>query len=305
MKIVILAGGFGTRFSEETHKIPKPMIKIKDQPILIHIMNIFLKFGYNEFCLALGYKADLINNYLLDNGFTKIESYTNDNSEALLMHKNNIHVTTVNTGTNTMTGGRVKRLKKFIGNENVCLILGDNLFHGAGLTGLVRDAASILSGGMIFGQRVSDPERYGVVVYDENNRATSIEEKPQNPKSKYAITGLYFYDCHAPKYAKQLKPSQRGELEITDLNNIYLERSSLNVIRLNRGFAWLDTGTHNSLIEAHQFVQTVEKRQDIKIACLEEIAYRRGWINQQQLQELAKPLLKSGYGKYLMQLLTE
>ena len=287
-KGIILAGGSGTRLYPATAVVSKQLLPVYDKPMIYYPLSTLMLAGIREI-LIIATPEDMPRfNTLLEDGSQfglkleyAVQTAPNGLAEALIIAED------------------------FLAGAPSALILGDNIFYGNSLQTVLRDANTSHEQSSVFAYRVSDPERYGVVVYDENNRATSIEEKPQNPKSKYAITGLYFYDCHAPRYAKQLKPSQRGELEITDLNNIYLERGSLNVIRLNRGFAWLDTGTHNSLIEAHQFVQTVEKRQDIKIACLEEIAYRRGWINQQQLQELAKPLLKSGYGKYLMQLLTE
>ena len=287
-KGIILAGGSGTRLYPATAVVSKQLLPVYDKPMIYYPLSTLMLAGIREI-LIIATPEDM----------PRFSALLGDGSQFGLK---------LDYAVQTAPNGLAEALiiaEDFLAGAPSALILGDNIFHGNSLQTVLRDANTSHEQSSVFAYRVSDPERYGVVEYDENNRATSIEEKPQNPRSKYAITGLYFYDCHAPKYAKQLKPSQRGELEITDLNNIYLERGSLNVIRLNRGFTWLDTGTHNSLIEAHQFVQTVEKRQDIKIACLEEIAYRRGWINQKQLQELAKPLLKSGYGKYLMQLLTE
>jgi glucose-1-phosphate thymidylyltransferase len=195
--------------------------------------------------------------------------------------------------------------KEFIGNDSVCLILGDNIFYGAGLTPLLKRATSLKDGAIIFGYQVKDPQRFGVVEFDSDKKAISIEEKPQKPKSNFAVTGLYFYDNDVVDIAKEVKPSFRGELEITSINEEYLQRDKLQVELLGRGFAWLDTGTHNSLLEAGQFVQTIEHRQGYKIACLEEIAYNNGWITKEQVLKIAKPLSKNGYGKYLQELVKE
>jgi len=195
--------------------------------------------------------------------------------------------------------------ENFIGDSNVCLILGDNIFYGYGFTGILKQAVQRQTGATVFGYHVSDPERFGVVDFDKNGKATSIEEKPTQPKSNYAVTGLYFYDNSVVKIAKQVKPSPRGELEITDINNAYLQRGDLHVSLLGRGFAWLDTGTHDSLMEAGHYVQTIETRQGLKVACLEEIAYRNGWLSAEQLQQQAQALNKTGYGQYLFRLLNE
>jgi glucose-1-phosphate thymidylyltransferase len=195
--------------------------------------------------------------------------------------------------------------EEFIGEDNVCLILGDNIFYGQGFSPMLKNAASIKEGAVVFGYQVKDPERFGVVEFDKDRNAISIEEKPSKPKSNFAVTGLYFYDNDVVEIAKNVKPSHRGELEITTVNEEYLKRGKLQVELLGRGFAWLDTGTHDSLIEAGQFVQTIEHRQGYKIACLEEIAYNNGWINREKILEIAKPLSKNGYGQYLYDLVKE
>jgi glucose-1-phosphate thymidylyltransferase len=191
----------------------------------------------------------------------------------------------------------------FIGDDSVCLVLGDNIFRGQGFSPKLIDAASQSSGATVFGYKVQDPERFGVVEFDEFNKAISIEEKPEKPKSNFAVTGLYFYDNQVIEIAKTIKPSERGELEITSVNQVYLERGQLNVELLGRGFAWLDTGTHESLLEASSFVETLEKRQGFKIACLEEIAWRNNWLSSEEVTNFAKPFLKNSYGQYLMNIL--
>ena len=192
--------------------------------------------------------------------------------------------------------------EEFIGDDSVCLVLGDNIFYGQGFVEKLKNAANQLAGASVFGYQVKDPERFGVVEFDNNFTALSIEEKPEKPKSNWAVTGLYFYDNSVIELAKKVKPSSRGELEITTINQMYLEQGSLNVELLGRGFAWLDTGTHDSLIEAGQFVQTIEHRQGMKIACLEEIAWRNDWLTTKEIIQIAKPLIKSGYGQYLLRL---
>jgi glucose-1-phosphate thymidylyltransferase len=195
--------------------------------------------------------------------------------------------------------------EEFIGNESVCLILGDNIYYGGGLSKMLQKAAQKEEGATVFGYHVNDPERFGVVEFDESMQAVSIEEKPAMPKSSYAVTGLYFYDNQVVEIAKKIVPSERGELEITDINQKYLEEGKLSVEVMGRGFAWLDTGTHESLLEASTFIETIEKRQNLKVACLEEIAYRMGYINQEQLIALAQPLKKNQYGQYLLNLASE
>ncbi len=193
--------------------------------------------------------------------------------------------------------------EEFIGNDSVCLVLGDNIFWGQGFSPILKNAAQRKSGASVFGYQVKDPERFGVVSFDKNQKAISLEEKPKNPKSNFAVTGLYFYDNDVIEMAKQVKPSERGELEITTLNQMYMERGDLNVELLGRGFAWLDTGTHESLLEAAMFVETIEKRQGYKIACLEEIAWRNGWLSDEQVQKTARLLSKNSYGRYLSELI--
>jgi glucose-1-phosphate thymidylyltransferase len=287
-KGIILAGGSGTRLYPATSVISKQLLPVYDKPMVYYPLSTLMLAGIRE-TLIISTPEDT----------PRFRDLLGDGNQFGLK---------LEYATQTAPNGLAEALiiaEEFLAGAPSALILGDNIFYGNSLQAVLRDATSSQDQSSVFAYRVADPERYGVVAYDDDSRAISIEEKPQNPKSKYAITGLYFYDGHAPEYAKQLKPSGRGELEITDLNNIYLERGNLNVVRLNRGFAWLDTGTHDSLVEAHQFVQTVEKRQGLKIACLEEIAYKRGWISAKILEELARPLLKSGYGEYLMQLLAE
>ena len=287
-KGIILAGGSGTRLYPATSVISKQLLPVYDKPMVYYPLSTLMLAGIRE-TLIISTPEDT----------PRFRDLLGDGNQFGLK---------LEYATQTAPNGLAEALiiaEEFLAGAPSALILGDNIFYGNSLQAVLRDATSSQDQSCVFAYRVTDPERYGVVEYDNKSRAISIEEKPQNPKSKYAITGLYFYDSHAPEYAKQLKPSGRGELEITDLNNIYLERGNLNVVRLNRGFAWLDTGTHDSLVEAHQFVQTIEKRQGLKIACLEEIAYKRGWISAKILEELARPLLKSGYGNYLMQLLAK
>ena len=287
-KGIILAGGSGTRLYPATSVISKPLLPVYDKPMVYYPLSTLMLAGIRETLIISTPEDTPRFRDLLGDGSQlglkleyAIQSTPNGVAEALII------------------------AEEFLAGKPSALIFGDNIFYGNALQAVLSDANALQDQSSVFAYRVADPERYGVVEYDNNSRAISIEEKPQNPKSNYAVTGLYFYDSCAPEYAKLLKPSQRGELEITDLNNIYLARGSLNVVRLNRGFAWLDTGTHDSLVEAHQFVQTVEKRQGLKIACLEEIAYKRGWISANMLKTLATPLLKSGYGKYLMQVSSE
>lgn len=286
MKGIILAGGLGTRLYPITKSVSKQLLPIFDKPMIYYPLSTLMLSGINnieiittepdheDFVKLLGDGS----NYGLNLSY-KIQSEPNGLAEAFLI------------------------CEDFIGNEGCCLILGDNLFFGHELQDKLIKASNITSGATIFSYRVNDPQRYGVVEFDKNLKALSIEEKPINPKSSYAITGLYFYDNNVVDYAKEVKPSKRGELEITCVNNAYLENGNLNVEILGRGITWLDTGTHEAFLEASQFVSTIEKRQGLKISCPEEIAWRKGWIDDQKLENLAHKLAKTSYGDYLINLL--
>ena len=286
MKGIILAGGLGTRLYPITKSVSKQLLPIFDKPMIYYPLSTLMLSGINnieiittepdheDFVKLLGDGS----NYGLNLSY-KIQSEPNGLAEAFLI------------------------CEDFIGNESCCLILGDNLFFGHELQDKLIKASNITSGATIFSYRVNDPQRYGVVEFDKNLKALSIEEKPINPKSSYAITGLYFYDNNVVDYAKEVKPSKRGELEITCVNNAYLENGNLNVEILGRGITWLDTGTHEAFLEASQFVSTIEKRQGLKISCPEEIAWRKGWIDDQKLENLAHKLAKTSYGDYLINLL--
>lgn len=286
MKGIILAGGSGTRLYPITYAISKQIMPIYDKPMIYYPLSVLLKAGINEI-LIVSTPTDLPNfERLLGDGkkygckFSyKIQEVPNGLAQAFVLGE------------------------EFIGNDKVALILGDNIFYGTGLDQLLKSNNNP-DGGVVYAYHVSDPERYGVVDFDKDGKAISIEEKPKEPKSNYAVPGLYFYDNEVVKIAKELKPSPRGEYEITDVNKEYLRQGKLKVGILDRGTAWLDTGTFDSLMQASQFVQVIEQRQGLKVGCIEEEAFRQGFISHDQLKALAEPLMKSGYGKYLMDLLT-
>lgn len=287
MKGIVLAGGSGTRLHPLTLAVSKQLMPIYDKPMIYYPISVLLSAGINEILIITTPHDNPNFKTLLGNGSQfgckfvyAIQEIPNGLAQAFVIGE------------------------KFIGNDKVALILGDNIFYGTGLDVLLAQNTNP-NGGVVFAYHVSDPERYGVVEFDNNHKAISIEEKPKHPKSNYAVPGLYFYNNDVIKIAKELKPSKRGEYEITDINKIYLEQGKLEVGILDRGTAWLDTGTHASLMQAGQYVQVIEERQGLKIGCLEEIAYRKGFITKSQLQKLAEPLIKSGYGTYLMDIVNE
>jgi len=286
MKGIVLAGGSGTRLHPVTRGISKQMLPVYDKPMIYYPLSVLMLAGIQEI-LVISTPEDLPGyQKLLGNGadFGIQLSYAEQPSPDGLAQA-------------FLIG------ESFIGDGNVCLVLGDNIFYGYGFSAMLRDAAQRAEGATVFGYHVNDPARFGVLEFDASGKVISLEEKPAKPKSNYAVTGLYFYDNRVVDIAKGVKPSGRGELEITDVNRAYLESGELNVSVMGRGFAWLDTGTHDSLMEAGQFVQTIEHRQGLKVACLEEIGYRNGWLSAEALQQQAGALAKTGYGQYLKQVL--
>ena len=286
MKGIILAGGSGTRLYPLTKSISKQIMPIYDKPMIYYPLSVLMLANIREI-LIISTERDLpVFKELLKDGSElglkleyKVQKKPNGLAEAFIIGE------------------------EFIENDNVALILGDNIFYGSGFTGLVEEAAKLKKGAIIFGYPVKDPRAYGVVEFDENGKAISLEEKPENPKSNYAIPGLYFYDNTVIEKAKNVKPSARGEIEITTVNEMYLSEGKLNVKNLGRGVAWLDTGTHDALLEAATYVEAIQKRQGFYIACIEEIAYAKEWISKEQLQKLAEPMMKTEYGKYLVNLI--
>ena len=285
MKGIILAGGSGTRLYPITRGISKQLIPVYDKPMIYYPLSTLMLAGIRDILIISSPDyLPLFENLLGDghklgmNFSYQVQDQPNGLAEAFILGED------------------------FIGDDSVCLILGDNIYYGAGLSELVQSAAQKPNGATVFGYHVNDPERFGVVEFDEQMHALSIEEKPVHPKSNYAVTGLYFYDNDVVEIAKNIKPSPRGELEITDVNSEYLRRGQLDVKLMGRGYAWLDTGTHDSMLEAANFIATIERRQNLKVACLEEIAYRMGYIDRAQLVELAQPLKKNDYGQYLLRL---
>lgn len=288
MKGIILAGGSGTRLYPVTKGISKQLLPVYDKPMIYYPLSVLMLAGIKE-VLIISTEHDL----------PRFQELLGDGQNLGMKFEYIIQPSADGLAQAFILG------EEFIGKEDVVLILGDNIYYGHGLTPILKKAVSDNSGATVFGYKVQDPERFGVVEFDNNNRVISVEEKPTRPKSNYAITGLYFYDNDVIEIAKKVKPSLRGELEITSINEEYLAQGRLNVELLGRGFTWLDTGTHDSLMEAGHFVQTIEHGQGYKIACIEEIAYRNGWINSEQLIRLSDSLIKTDYGKYLLEIAKE
>lgn len=288
MKGIILAGGSGTRLYPVTKAMSKQMVPIYDKPMIYYPMSVLMLAGIRDI-LIISTPRDIIN----------FKELFKDGSELGLNIEYAIQEAPNGLAEAFIIG------EGFIGSDNVAMILGDNIFYGQSFSERLKEASELKEGAMVFGYYVQNPKAFGVVEFDSEGKVISLEEKPENPKSKYAVPGLYFYDNSVVKKAKDLTPSARGELEITDLNRVYMEEGNLTVNLLGRGMAWLDTGTHASMLQASNFVEAVQNTQGTYIACLEEIAYRKGWISQDEVKELAKPLLKTGYGKYLMDIIEE
>lgn len=287
-KGIVLAGGSGTRLYPVTQSICKQLLPVYDKPMIYYPLATMMLAGMRDICIISTPQDTPRLEQLLGDGSKwglNLNYIVQDKPEGIAQ---------------AFTLGA-----DFIGDDDCALVLGDNVYYGHDLADMMRDADNNKDGATVFAYPVSDPERYGVVAFDENGKALSIEEKPLKPKSRYAITGLYFYDNQVVDIARNLKPSARGELEITDVNQAYLDNGKLNVQVMGRGMAWLDTGTHDSLLDASMFIQTLEQRQGLKVMCPEEIAYRMGYIDAEQLEQLAQPLLKSGYGKYLLNIINE
>ncbi|HIF9186761.1 TPA: glucose-1-phosphate thymidylyltransferase RfbA [Photobacterium damselae] len=286
MKGIILAGGSGTRLYPITMGVSKQLLPVYDKPMIYYPLSVLMLAGIKDILIITTPEDQNSFKRLLGDGSQfgiSLEYAVQEKPEGLAQA--------------FIIG------EDFIGDKSVCLVLGDNIFYGQSFSPKLKQAATRLEGATVFGYQVKDPERFGVVEFDKNQKAISIEEKPQQPKSNYAVTGLYFYDNKVVQLAKEVKPSHRGELEITTLNEMYLKRGLLNVEMLGRGFAWLDTGTHESLLEAAQFVETIEKRQGFKVACLEEIAFNNGWLTKEQVTDRAKLMAKNCYGQYLATLI--
>ena len=288
MKGIILAGGSGTRLHPLTISVSKQILPIYDKPMIYYPLSVLMLAGIKDILIISTPRDINCFKELFGNGsqiglniYYAVQEKPNGLAEAFLIGE------------------------EFIGNDSCALVLGDNIFFGQGFSPIVKKAAKIERGAEIFGYLVKDPREYGVVEFDEDLNVLSLEEKPENPKSKFAVPGLYFYDNTVVEKAKKIKPSKRGELEITDLNKMYLEEKNLKVNLLGRGFAWLDTGNHKNLLQASNFIETIQERQGNYVACIEEIAYKNGWITKDQLKELAKPLLKTEYGKYLLDISEE